>query len=315
MFDEILKYGFEGQNVIIGLGEHFRNLLVVKDIKTFSLLEVSEDMFNRYKNQAEDIDKKLIIKAIELLNNSEYKYRTMSNKRLHFELTLMQLYSLFVSKEEDRKTDTIIVNKKEEQSELKLQGKKELNVSQKEELSVNKKELNTDKPEKKEETKDNGRKNIVGLNQLIESKNKIKESISEKEVNFSEINEKSYDEPIEINRLLDVWGEFVEIKKEDVLLNAILSKNKPEIVGDSEIVYFVSSEIEKSSLLKIKSEFISFLKERLKNKNITIEITVKESDNKESYKPYSESEKYEYLKMKNPNFDSFCKILNLRTIY
>ena len=45
------------------------------------------------------------------------------------------------------------------------------------------------------------------------------------------------------------------------------------------------------------------------------EITVKESDNKESYKPYSESEKYEYLKMKNPNFDSFCKILNLRTIY
>lgn len=43
-YDEILSRGFDGEVFIIGLSEHFRQLLVAKDAKSLHLLEASEDL-------------------------------------------------------------------------------------------------------------------------------------------------------------------------------------------------------------------------------------------------------------------------------
>src|SRR3546814_1893448 len=47
LFDEILAKGFDGHNFINGLCSHFRNLLVCKEEKTVTLLEVSEGIRDR----------------------------------------------------------------------------------------------------------------------------------------------------------------------------------------------------------------------------------------------------------------------------
>ena len=52
IFDEILKNGFDGHNFIVGLTEHFRNLLVGKDTNTLKLLQVSENIEKKYAEQA-----------------------------------------------------------------------------------------------------------------------------------------------------------------------------------------------------------------------------------------------------------------------
>jgi DNA polymerase-3 subunit gamma/tau len=48
---EVLRRGFEGDDFILGLCEHFRNLLFAKNIDTLRLMEVSDTVKKRYLEQ------------------------------------------------------------------------------------------------------------------------------------------------------------------------------------------------------------------------------------------------------------------------
>ena len=52
LLNEILAKGFDGSHLISGLMLHLRNLLVSRDACTIPLLEVSDEMRERYKAQA-----------------------------------------------------------------------------------------------------------------------------------------------------------------------------------------------------------------------------------------------------------------------
>lgn len=100
LFNEILQRGFDGGNFIGSLASHFRDLLVSKEPITESLLDVSNDMLNKYKQQASRCSQKFLFKAIKLCNDCDFNYRESKNKRLLVELTLIQLSQL-TEEEED----------------------------------------------------------------------------------------------------------------------------------------------------------------------------------------------------------------------
>ena len=52
VFNDILDKGFEGLHFINGLASHFRNLLVCKDESTIKLLDISDELKNKYITQA-----------------------------------------------------------------------------------------------------------------------------------------------------------------------------------------------------------------------------------------------------------------------
>lgn len=91
LFNEILNKGFEGNIFIEGLASHFRDLLVNGDAATSSLFEGSEELRNRYIEQAKRCSQKFIFNAIRLCNNCGMNYRASRNKRLLVELTLIEL--------------------------------------------------------------------------------------------------------------------------------------------------------------------------------------------------------------------------------
>lgn len=91
IFDEILKKGFDGHNFIVGLCEHFRNLLVSKDPTTISLLEVAETVAERYKKQAQKIELSFLMTALNLGNQCDIQYKASKNQRFLVELTLMKM--------------------------------------------------------------------------------------------------------------------------------------------------------------------------------------------------------------------------------
>lgn len=101
-FDKLLKKGFDGQQYINGLGNHFRNLMLSKDSKTSQLLEVSQIVQKKYNSQATEVDQELIMDALELINTCELNYRNSKNKRLHIELCIMQLASLHFNGEKKK---------------------------------------------------------------------------------------------------------------------------------------------------------------------------------------------------------------------
>ena len=100
--DHLLKKGFDELQFINGLGEHFRNLMLCKDPKTATLLEVGQSIKEKYSAQAAPIDPELLLDALELINSSSLNYRNSKNKRLHIELCMMQLASLYFNGEKKK---------------------------------------------------------------------------------------------------------------------------------------------------------------------------------------------------------------------
>jgi DNA polymerase-3 subunit gamma/tau len=91
LFDEILQRGFDGQNFIGGLSSHFRDLLVCHDPATMQLLEVSEALKARYRQQAGVCPAEFLFAALEICNQCEISYKSTRNQRLHVELALIRL--------------------------------------------------------------------------------------------------------------------------------------------------------------------------------------------------------------------------------
>ena len=91
VFDEILKKGFDGHNFILGLAEHFRNLLVCKDKSTLSLLEAAENIRQKYAEQAGKSSTSFLLTGLNIANQCDLQYKGSKNQRLLVELTLMKL--------------------------------------------------------------------------------------------------------------------------------------------------------------------------------------------------------------------------------
>lgn len=91
LFDNILQNGFEGDNFIEGLASHFRNLLVCKNPSTLALLDVTEDIQERYRNQATLAPVAYLLSALNITSQCSIDYKTSNSKRLLVELTLLKL--------------------------------------------------------------------------------------------------------------------------------------------------------------------------------------------------------------------------------
>lgn len=92
--NEIIDAGFDGHHFITGLGEHLRNLLVSKDEGTADLLEVGENIRERYREQTKNCDLIFLTRALDVVSQADIDYKSSNNKRLHTEIALLQLCSL-----------------------------------------------------------------------------------------------------------------------------------------------------------------------------------------------------------------------------
>ena len=93
-FNKILALGFDGHHFISGLASHFRDLMVCQHEQTIELLEVGDTAKNGYREQSKKTSAQFLLKAIDIANDCDLKYRTSKNQRLLVELTLMKLASL-----------------------------------------------------------------------------------------------------------------------------------------------------------------------------------------------------------------------------
>ncbi len=107
IFDDILRKGFDAHNFLIGLGEHLRNLLVSKDPQTITLLEISENLKQRYGEQAQQCSLPFLLKGLSLISKTDVNYKSAKNQRLLVEMALMQLTFLTASADAEKKNDEL----------------------------------------------------------------------------------------------------------------------------------------------------------------------------------------------------------------
>lgn len=91
LLNSVINKGFDGGHLVNGLASHVRNVLMAKDAQTLPLLEVSEQLRNRYQLQAQKCPVNFLYAALQIMNRCDVEYRQSSNKRLLVELTLIQV--------------------------------------------------------------------------------------------------------------------------------------------------------------------------------------------------------------------------------
>ena len=91
LLNSVINKGFDGGHLVNGLASHVRNVLMAKDAQTLPLLEVSEQLRNRYQLQAQKCPVNFLYTALQIMNRCDVEYRQSSNKRLLVELTLIQV--------------------------------------------------------------------------------------------------------------------------------------------------------------------------------------------------------------------------------
>ena len=94
LFDKILREGFDPGYFIIGLSDHFRQLLLTKDPRTHVLLDNSEELKNRYLNQSALCSKDFLLSGLDILNKCDFQFALSQNKRLHVEIALGKISNL-----------------------------------------------------------------------------------------------------------------------------------------------------------------------------------------------------------------------------
>lgn len=98
LLDDVISRGFEAQHFISGMASHFRNLLMSQNQSTIRLMEVSDSIKAKFAQQAQNIDRTLLVRAMELANMCDFNYKLSNNKRLSVEICLLQINGNYLYK-------------------------------------------------------------------------------------------------------------------------------------------------------------------------------------------------------------------------
>ncbi len=94
LLHQVIERGFESKDFLIGLNEHFRNLLVCQTPQTLELLEVADNIKERYADQSKSMSASMLLNAFHLCSEAEQKSRGVSQPRIWVELVLIKLAHL-----------------------------------------------------------------------------------------------------------------------------------------------------------------------------------------------------------------------------
>lgn len=91
LLDEILRKGFDGNNFIVGLADHIRNLLVSQDERTIELMEVPDSIKAKYQAQSRACHPSMLLSWLNIASQCDINYKASKNQRLLVELALMKM--------------------------------------------------------------------------------------------------------------------------------------------------------------------------------------------------------------------------------
>ncbi len=300
ILDEILKLGFESNNFITGLSEHFRNLLICKDDDIVEILEVSDGVKSKYKEQSSKLSKDLLINSIDILNSFDINYKLSSNTRLHAELALVKLCNIGGENSENNKEAINTIKKSSPKKENKKL--KEENNSPSEEKETEVIDKNVEKITEESETKE-----TPNLNTILSKETKKKEI---EEIEITESTEEIVKEVIpdfNQNNLKELIKNYIDSKNVNNSKISIL--NKELSVDKKNIHLILSSDLEKKIFEDLKNDLLNEIRTYFDDQKIDFSIKIEE--NNKAKKLYTGKEKFEFLIEKNKEIKNLQNQLGL----
>ena len=309
IFNELSDKGFDEKEFMIGLANHFRNLLIVKSSNSENLLS-NKSSFELFKKQADKISKSEIVNKISKIEHSIFKYSEIENKKLLVEILLMKISSV---KDEGLEVENGVIEKKKTELKKPEQIQEITNSIEKKESQIieknfekdDKNEIELESQKEVDTNKTNTDVSAFSLSSL-----KVKKKVNDEIKKIKDSKEKENQE-IEISHLREKWNLYSNEleKKGKGNFSSLLTLNEPSIEEKTKIVYNVPTKSSKKELIEIKEDLSRFLKSSLKNDYLVLKFEVNNEVNKEFF--LTPKEKYEKLKEINPTIEKLKTDLKL----
>ncbi|MBS1917330.1 MAG: DNA polymerase III subunit gamma/tau [Bacteroidetes bacterium] len=283
LYDDINRKGFEGDLVLNGFAEFIRNLLVCKDEKVASLLEVVESFKDKYISTAKKTSTAYLISALNILNESEINYKAARNKRLHVELALIKLCYLQQALEFTIDGDTDKKKRIESAKPVAFRNIRPIEVFQKnkerkQEQSSAKLIIETNIVEEKEivsEAKPQQTVSQPGAAPTFGALSKIRQQFSNRQNTTAE-----EIKPLTEDALKAAWEQYTQQLRESknsALPSFQLATLKIHTVDLFEVV--TNNNLEQKFIEQEKRNVSDFLQKEFNNKKLSFIVSVNENNN------------------------------------
>ena len=286
--NQILDNGVAGDLFLSGLSSFYRDILVSKNKLSHNLLNYEDKRVKTLLSLSSDINFNILIEYINLLNEAEINFQKSLNQRLLIELSILKISSLEFNEEKKKfKYRLIPISNFQSQVFISQQSnaieqKKPKPIAN---LSVSKFQTST-----------------LSL-KSIEKNKEINDLDLNFEVEYSNNNE------LILEDIIEVWDNYTNIQEEKGRYNiaSILRISSPKFKNNT-IIYSVPNNTTSLEIDSEKQNLLLFLRNKLESDiGLLIEIDKKMDENK----AYTNKDKFEVLKKKNPLIDELRNTFKL----
>ena len=272
--EDVLSKGFELDTLLEGLSQHIRNLWVCIHPKTIELLEHSNDIKEKYKNQSKLYQESTYLNLLQILSDAENAIKYSRNKRLVVELALLKMVYL------DKLTNTTWTHIEVEKKNNLNEAKSTQTTSERVDTQVN---------------------DVKEVKPIISSPMLSIEALAqkvEKEISNTQVSEEVVVfEAIENH---NIWSDLIPLLPTGNVNIDYIKGLEPEIKNDT-FVFNVSNTIQEQMVLSC----VGILKKvyfQKTSKNAGFECVVNESllENFTNSASMSKTDKFNALAQKNP---------------
>lgn len=291
VLNEVLDNGFDAQHIIIGLAAHLRQLLVAKDESTLPLLEAGEMLIRRYQEQGKASSIPFLISALNIINEVDVNYRQSNQKKLLLESLFLQLCF--------GKASLNNVNSDSLEDAKKKIETKEISVSVSSESTSS---YSTPQTSTRKEPAHLSQNNTIRKVSLKESEAEISRSLNKDKRN------ESFSEKELKNAILAYCESIVEDHQS---LYSVLTTSTIKTDENYGIFINCGGGIQKAEVEHHKQSIMDYLREKLQNDDIQMNISVDDAVKMAQSGNLAE-DRFKEMKEKNPDLEYFRNTLNLK---
>ncbi|MFT3739006.1 MAG: DNA polymerase III subunit gamma/tau [Breznakibacter sp.] len=289
IFDEILKNGFDVYHFVTGLSAHFRDLLVCKNPQSVKLLEVGSTIGERYKMQSQNASIDFIYEALEVCTSTELQFKNAKNKRLFVEFSLVKLSRLVSEKKKLELTSRQVANQAGTSALPNAFTPKG----------------NSAVPSSIKSVSINALANDGALPAAPYQTSNVQTGNGDHDI------DPAWNSPVDDAIIRTAWLEYASsVQMTNPYLYTILSNQIPKVSNGTTLVLGLKDSMQEDEVTKGKPSIFTFLKKRVKNARLTLEIQIVEEKPSEA-KVYTASDKMRVMVEQNPSLAELKRLFDL----
>ena len=291
LFDEVLAKGFNALYFVGGLSRHIRDLMVCKDNISLSLLETSELLAKRYKEQSSRCSLRFLYNILGESIKCEQEYRTSSNQRLLVEFLLVKACAANSAALREAPAAQLAAPATQQQTAAPQQTA----ATQQQTAAV------------QQQTAAQQQAAAPQASGSFSIKNLIKNATLSHREGAEKVKEQ---QPVTQEELQMVWLALAEEQKPNLRSAMIQSPATLQEDGTT-ILFMVSNGSQKDWIMAKMHTYLSdTLRERLHNSQITLDVDVRKLEELPKT-PYMPEERAKHIIQNNPEARELVKDLDL----